>query len=228
MPLDAKLGGDLGFVKFLGIPGDGDTLSVTLAVRTARRRPPLGPVRRPTGSTRACRLLPGPDHLLPARARWTPIGGVRPMTGLAQPAAHASPTTASEPTGARLPRRGRLPHDHQPALRTGLLDRAPCRPTLPGRRHWRTTPRDAGRARPPTYEAACEPARSRPGTRRRCRWTTWAPTRPARSPRRRRRRPERRGRQADGGAASPPPPRTRSSAGRSLRLDEHAHAAART
>ena len=31
---EAKLGGDLGFVKFLGIPGDAGTLSVTLAIRT--------------------------------------------------------------------------------------------------------------------------------------------------------------------------------------------------
>ena len=29
----AKLGGDLGFVKFLAVPGDGDTLSITLAIR---------------------------------------------------------------------------------------------------------------------------------------------------------------------------------------------------
>ncbi|MBA2609644.1 MAG: FAD-dependent oxidoreductase [Actinobacteria bacterium] len=57
---EAKLGGDLGFVKFLGIPGDAGTLSVTLAVRSDDRE-----MRRALEHEdlfdRACTLLPGPD-----------------------------------------------------------------------------------------------------------------------------------------------------------------------
>jgi 2-polyprenyl-6-methoxyphenol hydroxylase-like FAD-dependent oxidoreductase len=80
VPHDAKLGGDLGFVKFLGIPGDGGTLSVTLAVRTADAdlRAALSDAER---FDQACRLLPGPD-LFFAGGPMEPIGGVRPMTGL--------------------------------------------------------------------------------------------------------------------------------------------------
>ena len=80
VPLDAKLGGDLGFVKFLGIPGDGGTLSVTLAVRTADSdlRSALSDVGR---FDLACQLLPGPDIFF-RDGPLEPIGGVRPMTGL--------------------------------------------------------------------------------------------------------------------------------------------------
>ncbi|MEY2473512.1 MAG: hypothetical protein QOK28_2841 [Actinomycetota bacterium] len=57
---EAKLGGDLGFVKFLGIPGDAGTLSVTLAVRTDDHD-----LRHALSSEenfdRACELLPGPN-----------------------------------------------------------------------------------------------------------------------------------------------------------------------
>jgi 2-polyprenyl-6-methoxyphenol hydroxylase-like FAD-dependent oxidoreductase len=80
IPDDAKLGGDLGFVKFLGIPGDGGTLSVTLAVRTDDKdlRTALSD---PDRFDRACQLLPGPDFFFKDRPL-EPIGGVRPMTGL--------------------------------------------------------------------------------------------------------------------------------------------------
>lgn len=82
LPPDPKLGGDLRFVKYLAVPGDGDTLSVTLAVRTADtdlRRALSDPER----FDRACALLPGPDLFLgPDAPRLEPIGGVRPMTGL--------------------------------------------------------------------------------------------------------------------------------------------------
>ena len=80
VPVDAKLGGDLGFVKFLGIPGDGGTLSVTLAVRTEDRdlRTALSD---PDRFDLACQLLPGPD-LFFRHGPLDPIGGVRPMTGL--------------------------------------------------------------------------------------------------------------------------------------------------
>lgn len=78
--LDPKLGGDLGFVKYLGVPGDGDTLSVTLAVRTsdAELRHALSDADR---FDHACRVLPGPDQFF-AHGALEPIGAVRPMTGL--------------------------------------------------------------------------------------------------------------------------------------------------
>jgi hypothetical protein len=78
--LDPKLGGDLGFVKFLAVPGDGETLSVTLAIRPEdtelRSR-----LSQPDGFDHACRLLPGPDRFF-ADGPLEPIGGVRPMGGL--------------------------------------------------------------------------------------------------------------------------------------------------
>jgi 2-polyprenyl-6-methoxyphenol hydroxylase-like FAD-dependent oxidoreductase len=78
--LDPKLGGDLGFVKFLGVPGDGETLSVTLAIRTddTELRNALCHDDR---FDLACRSLPGPDQFF-VNGRPEPIGGVRPMGGL--------------------------------------------------------------------------------------------------------------------------------------------------
>lgn len=78
--IDPKLGGDLGFVKYLGVPGDGDTLSVTLAVRTTDSdlRHALSDADR---FDQACHLLPGPDQFF-AHGPLDPIGEVRPMTGL--------------------------------------------------------------------------------------------------------------------------------------------------
>ncbi len=80
VPTDAKLGGDLGFVKFLGIPGDGGTLSITLAVRTDDRELRAA-LSDPDRFDRACQLLPGPD-LFFQNGPMEPIGSVRPMTGL--------------------------------------------------------------------------------------------------------------------------------------------------
>ncbi len=78
--LDPKLGGDLGFVKYLAVPGDGDTLSITLAIRTddAELRTALAD---PDRFEHACRILPGPDRFI-GRHALEPVGGVRPMTGL--------------------------------------------------------------------------------------------------------------------------------------------------
>lgn len=78
--LDPKLGGDLGFVKYLGVPGDGDTLSVTLAVRTADAAL-RSALSDPDRFDQACRLLPGPDQFF-THGALEPIGGVRPMSGL--------------------------------------------------------------------------------------------------------------------------------------------------
>jgi 2-polyprenyl-6-methoxyphenol hydroxylase-like FAD-dependent oxidoreductase len=77
---DPKLGGDLGFLKFLGVPGDGETLSVTLAVATRDRelRAALGADDR---FDLACRLLPGPDGFF-ADGPLEPLTGVQPMGGL--------------------------------------------------------------------------------------------------------------------------------------------------
>ena len=78
--LDPKLGGDLGYLKYLGVPGDGGTLSITLAVRASD-----GELRSalndPARFEQACRLLPGPDQFF-ARGPLVGIDGVRPMGGL--------------------------------------------------------------------------------------------------------------------------------------------------
>jgi 2-polyprenyl-6-methoxyphenol hydroxylase-like FAD-dependent oxidoreductase len=78
--LDPKLGGDLRYIKYLAVPGDGDTLSITVAVRTTDRE-----LRRaladPDAFETACRLLPGPDRFFES-GPLEPIGGVRPMGGL--------------------------------------------------------------------------------------------------------------------------------------------------
>ena len=78
--LEPKLGGDLGYVKYLGVPGDGGTLSITLAVRAADRelRRALGDAER---FEQACRLLPGPDQFF-SHGPLTALGGLRPMGGL--------------------------------------------------------------------------------------------------------------------------------------------------
>jgi 2-polyprenyl-6-methoxyphenol hydroxylase-like FAD-dependent oxidoreductase len=82
LPPDPKLGGDLGFVKYLAVPGDGDTLSVTLAVpaKDHELRKALLDADR---FDLACHLLPGPDLFFgPDAPRLEAIGDVRPMAGL--------------------------------------------------------------------------------------------------------------------------------------------------
>src|SRR5262245_58189907 len=80
VPLDEKLGGDLGHLKFLAVPGDGRTLSITLAVRVTdtelRAR-----LSDPDGFEQAVRMLEGPSRFF-AAGPLEPIGGVRPMAGL--------------------------------------------------------------------------------------------------------------------------------------------------
>jgi 2-polyprenyl-6-methoxyphenol hydroxylase-like FAD-dependent oxidoreductase len=80
LTLDPKLGGDLGFVKYLGVPGDARTLSVTLAIRSddAELRAELAD---PDTFDEACRLLPGPDRFF-EQGPLEPVGGVRLMGGL--------------------------------------------------------------------------------------------------------------------------------------------------
>ena len=77
---EAKLGGDLGFVKFLGIPGDAGTLSVTLAIRADDHdlRTALSTAEH---FDRACELLPGPNLFFQG-GRPEPRTEVKVMGGL--------------------------------------------------------------------------------------------------------------------------------------------------
>ncbi|HLM64564.1 MAG TPA: NAD(P)-binding protein [Acidimicrobiales bacterium] len=77
--LDFRLG-DLGFVKYLGVPGDGGTLSVTLAIRVADAEL-RAHLADPDVFDRACHLLPGPDRFF-AHGPLEPLGPVLPMGGL--------------------------------------------------------------------------------------------------------------------------------------------------
>jgi 2-polyprenyl-6-methoxyphenol hydroxylase-like FAD-dependent oxidoreductase len=79
VPLDGRLFGDLGYVKYLGVPGDARTLSVTLAVWStdAALRSAL---LAPGGFEAACAAVPGPDRFF-ARGDLEPLGPVRPMGG---------------------------------------------------------------------------------------------------------------------------------------------------
>ena len=96
--LDPKLGGDLRFVKYLAVPGDGGTLSVTLAIPTddAELRHALGD---PDRFEHACRLLPGPDRFFgDGSAPLAPIGEVRPMGGLVNRIRRFADATTGDPT----------------------------------------------------------------------------------------------------------------------------------
>ena len=78
--LDARLGGNFGYLKYLAVPCDGSTFSVTLAVRSSD-----GELRSllmdPDAFDRACHMLPGPDRFV-APGPVEALGPVRPMGGL--------------------------------------------------------------------------------------------------------------------------------------------------
>ena len=78
--LDPKLGGDLGFVKYLGVPGDGETLSVTLAISSTDTELRTA-LNSEDAFDLACRSLPGPDRFFET-GPLAPLGGVRVMAGL--------------------------------------------------------------------------------------------------------------------------------------------------
>jgi len=78
--VDPKLGGDLRFVKYLAVPGDARSLSITIAVPTADTELRAA-LSDPDGFERACTLLPGPDRFF-GHGPLEPLGGVRPMAGL--------------------------------------------------------------------------------------------------------------------------------------------------
>jgi 2-polyprenyl-6-methoxyphenol hydroxylase-like FAD-dependent oxidoreductase len=78
--INPRLGGDLGFIKYLAIPGDGDTLSLTLAI--GAKDPELRrALLQPGQFDRACRLLPGPRDFFEPEGALTGLGEVRPMGG---------------------------------------------------------------------------------------------------------------------------------------------------
>ncbi|HUE07920.1 MAG TPA: FAD-dependent oxidoreductase [Acidimicrobiales bacterium] len=78
--VDARLGGNFGYLKYLAVPCDGSTFSVTLAVRSSDDE--LRKMLLDAGAfDRACRLLPGPDRFM-GLGPVEPLGPVRPMGGL--------------------------------------------------------------------------------------------------------------------------------------------------
>jgi 2-polyprenyl-6-methoxyphenol hydroxylase-like FAD-dependent oxidoreductase len=78
--VDPRLGGDFGYLKYLAIPCDGSTFSVTLAVRS-KDKELRSLLLHPDAFDRACRVLPGPDRFFASDAI-EPTGPVRPMGGL--------------------------------------------------------------------------------------------------------------------------------------------------
>jgi len=79
LAMDPKMSGDLGFIKFLAVPCDGNTFSITLAVPTKD-----GDMRRrlldPAGFDAAARLIPGPGRVFDEHDL-EPISDVEPLGG---------------------------------------------------------------------------------------------------------------------------------------------------
>jgi hypothetical protein len=78
--IDPRLGGDFGYLKYLAIPCDGSTFSVTLAVRS-KDTELRSLLLSPDAFDRACRILPGPDRFFESGSVEA-LGPVRPMGGL--------------------------------------------------------------------------------------------------------------------------------------------------
>jgi flavin-dependent dehydrogenase len=88
--IDARLGGNFGYLKYLAVPCDGSTFSVTLAVRSSDdelRKMLLDA----DAFDRACHLLPGPDRFM-GSGPVEPLGPVRPMGGLINRLRHFTDT----------------------------------------------------------------------------------------------------------------------------------------
>jgi 2-polyprenyl-6-methoxyphenol hydroxylase-like FAD-dependent oxidoreductase len=81
LDINPRLGGDFGYLKYLAIPCDGSTLSVTLAVRSTDTEL-RSLLLNPETFDRACRFLPGPDRFFADGASLEALGPVRPMGGL--------------------------------------------------------------------------------------------------------------------------------------------------
>jgi 2-polyprenyl-6-methoxyphenol hydroxylase-like FAD-dependent oxidoreductase len=75
-----RLGADLGYLKYLAVPCDGNTFSITLAVR-AKDAELRGTLADPTRFEQTCRLLPGPAELF-EQGPLEALGPVLPMGGL--------------------------------------------------------------------------------------------------------------------------------------------------
>jgi len=80
LDLEPKLAGDLGFVKFLAIPCDGDKLSITIAVPT-QDKDLRAWLLEPAAFDAAAARLPGPNTIF-EQFDLTPISGVEPLSGL--------------------------------------------------------------------------------------------------------------------------------------------------
>ncbi len=148
-PPGPKLGGDLGFLKYLIVPGDGGMLSATLAVRSDDRE-----LRRALSRPRPLRpRLPLPAGTGPVVRRARPRAGRRRAAdGRAHEPAPVLHRRRRPTGGAQLPRRRRRAHLHQSPLRARLLaGPAPGGAAWPTRSPPTTT---RGRSRP-AYEAAC-------------------------------------------------------------------------
>ncbi|HMG42945.1 MAG TPA: FAD-binding protein [Acidimicrobiales bacterium] len=78
--LPPRLGGDLGYLKYLAVPCDGGTFSITLAVRgtDSELRSALAD---PDRFEQTCRMLAGPGQLF-TDSPMEPLGPVLPMGGL--------------------------------------------------------------------------------------------------------------------------------------------------
>ena len=168
VPLDEKLGGDLGHLKFLAVPGDGRTLSITLAVRVADAEL-RAHLSEPDGFERAVRMLEGPEPLLRRRTAGADRHGATDG-GTAEPDA-ALPRRRRRAPRVGAARRGRQPHVHEPALRPRVLARP--RPGAAARRRARDPRRRRGGPRPgvrgrlSSRDRALVPLVGRDGRRRR-------------------------------------------------------------
>jgi len=80
LDLEPKLAGDLGFVKFLAIPCDGDKLSITIAV-PAKDKDLRAFLLEPEAFDATAARLPGPNTIFEQHAL-TPISEVEPLSGL--------------------------------------------------------------------------------------------------------------------------------------------------
>ena len=78
--LPPRLGGDLGYLKYLAVPCDGGTFSITLAVR-GKDSELRSALSDPDRFEQTCRMLTGPEQLF-ADGHLEPLGPVLPMGGL--------------------------------------------------------------------------------------------------------------------------------------------------
>ena len=179
--LDPKLGGDLGFVKYLGGARRRRHAVDHPRHPHRRRRAAQRALRSPTASSMPAASCPDPTGSS-GRYRLEPIGGVRPMTGLLN-RIRRFVDDDGQPIVLGFHAVGDSHTVHQPALRPGLLARRGA--GHPPRRRRRRSPRRPGRPGhglrgtwpaevEPWFEVSvqmdrhgCRPRRARPRRRRR-------------------------------------------------------------